>query len=181
MVGTLMEQQPLDLIPVVACVIKYATPFVSLPAPGFENKPLLFDDLDDDLPKFLMGCRLPEKNYGSLWECPGGCVSGKETLIDTARRELKEELSLTINTYVLLPAFEIIIPGYHVKFLYVSVDEKVTMLLTAHSVVKTISLSKMHQYPLTPATAAFMIHLLQKNVEDLRSDLRDAEQEMDSL
>ncbi len=155
----------LDLIPVVACVIKYSSPFVSLPATGFDNKPLLFDDLDDNSPRFLMGCRLPEKNYGNLWECPGGCAEPGETFHETAVRELKEELDLDVRTSALVPVFEIIIPGYRVKFLYVSVGENVTMELTAHSIVKTIPLSKMEQYPLTPATAAFMIHLLQKSVD----------------
>lgn len=153
-----MEQQTLDLIPVVACVIKYAT--MRSPPVGIQ-----FDEPQDDSPNFLMGCRLPEKNYGSLWECPGGCGKEGESPIDTARRELKEELDLVVRTSAIQPVFEIAIPGFHVKFLYVTVAENMTMKLTAHSEVKLIQLSKMHQYPLTPATAAFMIHLLQKNIE----------------
>lgn len=152
-----MEQQTLDLIPVVACVIKYDT--IVAPPIGLQ-----FAESQDDSPNFLMGCRLPEKNYGSLWECPGGAGKEGETPTDTAIRELKEELDLVVRTSAMRPVFEITIPGYHVKFLYVAVAGNMAMKLTAHSEVKLIQLSKMHQYPLTPATAAFMIYLLQRRL-----------------
>jgi 8-oxo-dGTP diphosphatase len=152
-VGTLMEERTADLINVVACVIKYATPTL--------NAPIQFGEQEDDSPSFLMGCRLPDKNYGGLWEFPGGCVNGTETLLEAAIRELKEELDLDLQTAGNQSAFEIIIPGFRVKFLHVSVANKVGEM-TAHSKVKLIQLSKMDRYPLTPASAAFVIHLLQQ-------------------
>ena len=37
--------------------------------------------------------------YGLKWEFPGGKVKQGESLFDCVRREVKEELSLTIETY----------------------------------------------------------------------------------
>lgn len=148
-----MEEQTLDLINVVACVIRYATPTF--------DAPMQFGEQTDDSPSFLMGCRLPSKNYGSLWEFPGGQLKDGESLFTAAVRELKEELGIDLQTAGNQHAFEIIVPGFCVRFLYVSV-KGMTKELTAHSEIKLIQLSKMDQYPMTPASAAFVIHLLQQ-------------------
>ncbi|MCB7129020.1 MAG: NUDIX domain-containing protein [Candidatus Brocadiales bacterium] len=148
-----MKERTIGLTDVVACVIKYATPTL--------NAPIQFSEQTDDSPSFLMGCRLPDKNYGGLWEFPGGQLQDGESLLTAAVRELKEELGLDLQTAANQSAFEIIIPGFCVRFLYVSVAGKVGKM-TAHSEGKLIQLSKMDRYPLTPASAAFVIHLLQQ-------------------
>lgn len=42
-------------------------------------------------------CRRPaQKRHGGLWEFPGGKIDDGESLLDAARRELAEELSINV-------------------------------------------------------------------------------------
>lgn len=47
--------------------------------------------------RFLVGRRPAHKRHGGLWEFPGGKVGEGESLLEAARRELAEELSLRTN------------------------------------------------------------------------------------
>lgn len=138
-----MEEQTVDLTPVVACVIK-----------GSANPESLF----------LLGCRSEEGEYCGLWEFPGGKLEEGETIFAAAIRELKEELDIPVLTMGAEPLFTIIMPKYMVTFVDVTLGELEHPILpmSAHSKVQWVTLSAMATYALTPASAAFVIHLLQQ-------------------
>lgn len=46
--------------------------------------------------RYLVCLRPAHKRHGGLWEFPGGKIHAGETLLDAARRELAEELSLQV-------------------------------------------------------------------------------------
>ena len=52
--------------------------------------------------KLLMTQRSINKSHSGKWEVPGGCSLTNETSIDTIKRELKEEVGITIKDYILL-------------------------------------------------------------------------------
>lgn len=139
-----LDQTP---TPVVACVIK--------PDPGDSKPPYI------DKPHFLMGRRLDEHAYGGLWEFPGGKIDPGETLREAATREILEELGLHVLTVSPVPLFVVTIPNYIVTFIETYISG-MTKELTAHSVIEWLPLAAMEHYPMTPASAAYVIHLLQK-------------------
>lgn len=48
--------------------------------------------------EYLLSQRHPSKQYPYLWECTGGCAVAGENSLDTAIREVKEELGITLNS-----------------------------------------------------------------------------------
>ena len=47
--------------------------------------------------RYLVGRRPAHKRHGGLWEFPGGKVDVGESMLEAARRELAEELSVSTN------------------------------------------------------------------------------------
>jgi len=47
--------------------------------------------------RLLLGRRPDEKRHGGMWEFPGGKIDEGETPADAARRELAEELALSVT------------------------------------------------------------------------------------
>lgn len=47
--------------------------------------------------QYLISQRHPDKSYPLLWECTGGSVLAGENSLDSAIREVKEELGIALN------------------------------------------------------------------------------------
>lgn len=67
----------------------------------------------------LLGKRKKERNYG-MWVIPGGGVKFGETLEQTAKRELREEAGIEIDSVVVWKPFEIVNPPEHRVIIYMT-------------------------------------------------------------
>ena len=47
--------------------------------------------------KYLITKRAQHKTFGGMWECPGGCAVAGEESIDTALREVREEVGIALD------------------------------------------------------------------------------------
>ena len=47
--------------------------------------------------RYLICQRPPHKRHGGLWEFPGGKLEPRESLLDAARREMREELGVAVT------------------------------------------------------------------------------------
>lgn len=47
--------------------------------------------------KILMTQRCPEKSHAGQWEVPGGCSQAGETMDDTIKREMQEEINVALS------------------------------------------------------------------------------------
>ena len=71
-----------------------------LPREGGENRPLVqvaVGVLLQDDGAFLLTSRPPGKVYAGYWEFPGGKLEAGETVEQALRRELQEEIGITID------------------------------------------------------------------------------------
>jgi len=108
----------------------------------------------------LLVCLRPaHKRHGDLWEFPGGKCEPGETDSDTARRELQEELGVTV-TSVGLELFAIADPGSNFLIAFVPVTFDGEPASHEHTAIRWAPPFALASLPLAPSDSRFVQHLL---------------------
>ena len=105
--------------------------------------------------RYLVARRPAHKRHGGLWEFPGGKVDVGESMLEAARRELAEELSVTTNGIgrTLFSSRDGDAP-FVIHFVEVEIDGE--PMPHEHSEVAWFKPSELGGLPLAPADAAFV-------------------------
>ncbi|MCH7532833.1 MAG: (deoxy)nucleoside triphosphate pyrophosphohydrolase [Gemmatimonadetes bacterium] len=108
--------------------------------------------------RYLVGRRPAHKRHGGLWEFPGGKVDAGESMLEAARRELAEELSVSTNGIgrTLFSSRDGDTP-FEIHFVEVEIEGE--PVPHEHSEVAWFTPSELGRLPLAPADAAFVREL----------------------
>lgn len=107
-------------------------------------------------------CRRPtHKRHGGLWEFPGGKCNPGESDEDALRRELHEELGVTV-TAVGTELFAIDDPGSHFRIAFVPVEIGGRPLCLEHSELTWATPQALLSLELAPGDRSFVQHLLDR-------------------
>lgn len=112
--------------------------------------------------RLLICKRPPHKRHGGLWEFPGGKVEPGESTLETARRELAEELDLTVVRVGGIQ-FSVQDPGsdFLIEFVVTEIEGDPKCL--EHSAVSWVSAEELLSLPLAPSDHQFARFLTQPN------------------
>lgn len=99
--------------------------------------------------RYLIGRRLPEDNYGNLWEFPGGKIEPGETTRQCLQRELMEELGVETEIGALIctvqPSERFHLTVHRARILEGELE------LREHSELIWVTLEEMETFDLLPA------------------------------
>lgn len=109
--------------------------------------------------RWLLGRRPPEKRHGDLFEFPGGKLDDGESTLDAARRELAEELALTVESLG-RTLFTVRDEGSPFVIEFIEVVVSGTPIASEHTAVGWFDRHELAALPLAPADAAFVEVLL---------------------
>ena len=97
--------------------------------------------------KLLICQRAFEKRYGGLWEFPGGKLKPKESFLDAATRELKEELGIQVLSMGDL-LYSNNDPGSSFVIHFFEVEIQGTPIPIEHNAIQWVSLTNLFDYEL---------------------------------
>ena len=115
----------------------------------------------EDEGRWLVGRRPEGKRHGGLWEFPGGKAHEGESLLDAARRELEEELSLRASA-IGQTLFTVRDGGSPFVIDFVEVSATGVATAHEHSEIVWVSLPELEGLALASADAAFARWLARK-------------------
>jgi len=108
--------------------------------------------------RFLVCQRPAGKRYAGLWEFPGGKFEPGEQAFDAARRELGEELAVTVSA-VGEPLLALEDPGSLFTIEFTPVVIEGDPVAVEHASILWASSAELVELPLAPSDARFVMHL----------------------
>jgi mutator protein MutT len=116
----------------------------------------------------LLVCQRPlHKRHGGLWEFPGGKCEGGETDAAAVRRELREELGVSVLS-AKSPEFTVVDPGSHFEIVFVPVVVDGTPVCHEHVALHWGPPEELGQLPLAPSDRKFVEARLAKHRKSVR-------------
>ena len=112
--------------------------------------------------RYLVCQRPAHKRHGSLWEFPGGKVEAGESLMEAARRELKEELRMRA-TEVGRPRLSVAEDGSNFVICFADVEAEGEPVLLEHSALDWLTVEQLLALPLAPSDRLFVEHMSGKS------------------
>lgn len=107
--------------------------------------------------RILLGKRPAHKRHPGLWEFPGGKLEAGESVLDAGRRELAEELKLSVLS-IGETLFVCRDPGSPFLIEFVEVVAEGDPVAIEHQEIRWLSLMDAHGLALAPADRAYVIH-----------------------
>jgi mutator protein MutT len=108
----------------------------------------------------LLICERPlHKRHGGLWEFPGGKIEDRESHLDAAKRELREELDVEATT-IGETVFSVADPGseFVIEFIDVTITGDPQAL--EHSQIAWVDPGELTNYRLAPSDLRYVEHRL---------------------
>ena len=121
--------------------------------------------------RYLICQRPAQKRHGGLWEFPGGKFEATESLLDAARRELFEELNVTV-TGVERSLFSVADPGseFVIEFVPTTIEGEPCCL--EHLDLRWVPVEELFDLPLAPSDRRFAEFL--RSTESSKRECSDA-------